>query len=402
MQLIGLYMSKKPKELLNYVQRDVPRSLIKTRVRTLRIGQSVSSPASPEQSPKHASSKSSTFLTSSRTIEAAFPHPRPSPAFTLLPSPHTSAAKPPSRLPPKPSTRATSALSSSAPSAVTRCGFKSRTGSVLSRSKKHNQDTYVVAPLLGQSRGQYLFAVCDGHGTNGHLVARLLKEVLPKCVAEAMPQSGEWAERLRTGLVGGIAKAEECLGRAGIDISRSGSTCVAVAISGKTLACANVGDSRAILVREQRGKWTYEPLSIDHKPSLTREYQRITACGGRISPYRQPNGDPIGPDRVWLSPDSGLAMSRSLGDSLAHTVGITSDPEILLVELSSSDRAVVVGSDGLWEFVNSQEVAEIVGTFWTESDLEGTCDQLVRVALTRWRREDVVDDITVLVVYLHV
>lgn len=394
-------MSKKPKELLSSVQREEHRSLIKTRVRTLTTGQSVSSPASPEQSPKHVSSKSSTFLTSSRTIAAVFPHNRPSPAFTLLPSPHSS--KPPlSRPPPKPSNRAKSVLSASVFSAVTRCGFKSRTGSILSRVKRHNQDSYIIEPLLGQTRGQYLFAVCDGHGANGHLVARLLKEVLPKCVAETMPQSGQCTDRLRNGLVGGIAKAEEYLGKAGIDISRSGSTCIAVAISGKTLVCANVGDSRAILVHEQRGNWTYQPLSTDHKPSLTREYQRITACGGRISPYRQPNGDPIGPARVWLSQDSGLAMSRSLGDSLAHTVGITSDPEVQFLELCSLDRAVVLGSDGLWEFVTSQEVADIVGAFWAESDLEGTCEELVRVALTRWRKEDVVDDITVLVVYLHV
>jgi serine/threonine protein phosphatase PrpC len=94
-------------------------------------------------------------------------------------------------------------------------------------------------------------------------------------------------------------------------------------------------------------------------------------------------------------------MSRSLGDSIAHTVGIISDPEVVAWELGGLDRAVVLGSDGLWEFVNSQEVAEIVGAHWAESDLEGTCDQLVRLAVTRWRREDVVDDITVLVVYLH-
>lgn len=393
-------MSKKTKELLNYVQREAPRSLIKTRVKTLTSGQSVSSPASPEQSPKHASSKSSTFLTSSRTIEATFPPYRPSPAFTLLPSPHTSTvSKPsPSRPPLKPTLPRTK---SATLSAVTRCGFKTRTGSILSRPKKHNQDSYIISQLLEQARGQYLFAVCDGHGGNGHTVSRLLKEILPKCIGEAIPQSGIWKDRLKIGLIGGIAKAEECLHRSGIDITKSGSTCVAVGISGKTLVCANVGDSRAILVREQRGNWGFEPLSIDHKPSQSQEYQRITSCGGRVSPYRQPNGNPIGPARVWLSPDSGLAMSRSLGDSLAHTLGIISNPDITSWELGELDRAVVLGSDGLWEFVNSQEVAEIVGMHWEERDLEGTCDQLVKLAVTRWRREDVVDDITVLVVYLH-
>lgn len=40
------------------------------------------------------------------------------------------------------------------------------------------------------------------------------------------------------------------------------------------------------------------------------------------------NGDPIGPQRVWLKTENipGLAMSRSVGDKVAHSVGVSSDP----------------------------------------------------------------------------
>ena len=40
------------------------------------------------------------------------------------------------------------------------------------------------------------------------------------------------------------------------------------------------------------------------------------------------NGDPIGPYRVWLKNENipGLAMSRSVGDRVAHSVGVISDP----------------------------------------------------------------------------
>ncbi len=40
------------------------------------------------------------------------------------------------------------------------------------------------------------------------------------------------------------------------------------------------------------------------------------------------NGDPIGPQRVWLKNENipGLAMSRSVGDRVAHSVGVSSEP----------------------------------------------------------------------------
>ena len=40
------------------------------------------------------------------------------------------------------------------------------------------------------------------------------------------------------------------------------------------------------------------------------------------------NGDPIGPYRVWLKNENvpGLAMSRSVGDRVAHSVGVISEP----------------------------------------------------------------------------
>lgn len=44
--------------------------------------------------------------------------------------------------------------------------------------------------------------------------------------------------------------------------------------------------------------------------------------------FREANGDPIGPARVWLKNENvpGLAMSRSIGDLVASTVGVTPEP----------------------------------------------------------------------------
>ena len=67
-----------------------------------------------------------------------------------------------------------------------------------------------------------------------------------------------------------------------------------------------------------------------------------------------------GPCRVWLGHMDvpGLAMSRSLGDAIAHTAGVSSEPEFFEYEFNRGreDLILVTASDGLWEFMSDQEV----------------------------------------------
>jgi len=53
------------------------------------------------------------------------------------------------------------------------------------------------------------------------------------------------------------------------------------------------------------------PLTVDHKPELPDEKQRILATGGRVFAVQYEDGV-RGPERVWLSDLNvpGLAMSR--------------------------------------------------------------------------------------------
>ncbi len=57
----------------------------------------------------------------------------------------------------------------------------------------------------------------------------------------------------------------------------------------------------------------------------------------------------------------GLAMSRSLGDAVAHTAGVSSEPEFFEYDFNPNreDLILVMASDGLWEFLSDQEVMEI-------------------------------------------
>ena len=94
-------------------------------------------------------------------------------------------------------------------------------------------------------------------------------------------------------------------------------------------------------------------------------------------------------------------MSRSMGDEVAHSVGVSTEPEVLEFLLGPNDRFVVIGSDGLWEFLSNELICEMVIPFYIENQPEAAANKLVREAHARWKHEEeVVDDITVVVIFL--
>ena len=74
--------------------------------------------------------------------------------------------------------------------------------------------------------------------------------------------------------------------------------------------------------------WFSKMLTRDHKPDDPDERERITAMNGRIESYKGRYGENVGPARVWLKTEQypGLAMSRSIGDACAHSVGVSALP----------------------------------------------------------------------------
>ncbi|KOO34445.1 protein phosphatase 2c containing protein [Chrysochromulina tobinii] len=68
------------------------------------------------------------------------------------------------------------------------------------------------------------------------------------------------------------------------------------------------------------------------------------------------NGSPA---RVWHNL-RGLAMARSIGDHAAATVGVISEPEITEYDIVEDDFAIIIATDGVWELLSSQQVADIL------------------------------------------
>ena len=146
-------------------------------------------------------------------------------------------------------------------------------------------------------------------------------------------------------------------------------------------------------------------LTFDHKPSTPAERARIEAAGGRVQRLVDPDtGAEVGPARVWLATAwaPGLAMSRSLGDALARSVGVCAAADTACVDLSAADAFAVVATDGVWEFMSAQDAVDCVAR--APSPAAG-CAALVAEARRRGGVEEAsgsVDDITAVVVSLDV
>jgi serine/threonine protein phosphatase PrpC len=50
-------------------------------------------------------------------------------------------------------------------------------------------------------------------------------------------------------------------------------------------------------------------------------------------------------------------MSRSFGDRVAASVGVIAEPEITEYKFHEEDKFMIIASDGVWEFIESEEVS---------------------------------------------
>lgn len=56
----------------------------------------------------------------------------------------------------------------------------------------------------------------------------------------------------------------------------------------------------------------------------------------------------------------GLAMSRSIGDRVAHTIGVSDIPDVQDLEFTKEMKYIILSSDGLFEFVSGDLISSVV------------------------------------------
>ena len=95
-------------------------------------------------------------------------------------------------------------------------------------------------------------------------------------------------------------------------------------------------------------------------------------------------------------------MSRSFGDEIAHTFGVTAKPEIFYYNFIHEDKFLLLWRDGKWEFISSEEWVNIVKDYYLKDDIDEALSYLYKESSKRWiMEEEVIDDITLIIIFLH-
>jgi serine/threonine protein phosphatase PrpC len=265
-----------------------------------------------------------------------------------------------------------------------------------------NQDNFAghILPDAGDGKRRFFFGLFDGHGKVGHevsalIASRLASHLVMSPSLDDVP--GAFSEAVTN-------VDNDVYANLGSDVEYSGSTCVCCLVdwTSRLLHTSNVGDSRAILGRQNDdGTWEAIPLSIDQRPDLDGERERIEAAGGIVSPFLI-NGVCEGPHRVWDSKrleKPGLACARSIGDGAARQIGVTPDPEVSSRKLEPQDKFILLCSDGVWDSLSNREVVDILKPYL---HLPSIGTKALIEAVRRAEGGALTDDTTmVLVVFKH-
>ncbi|KAI3746030.1 hypothetical protein L6452_08445 [Arctium lappa] len=309
--------------------------------------------------------------------------------------------------------------------------------------KGTNQDAMIVWENFGSRTDTVFCGVFDGHGPLGHMVAKRVRDSLPlklsahwevnlkgsndvlreivgsfnpdetsfNSVTDDPKASSNFEEidnnpEIFQTLKDSFLKAFKVMDRelsmyANAECFCSGTTAVTLIKQGQHLIMGNIGDSRAVLcTRDKDNSLVAVQLTVDLKPNLPAEAERIRKCKGRVFALR----DEPEVARVWLpNYDSpGLAMARAFGDFCLKDFGLISVPEVSYRRLTEKDEFIVLATDGIWDVLTNEEVINIVASAESHSR---AAQAVVESAVRAWRHKfptSKVDDCAVVCLFLGV
>lgn len=297
------------------------------------------------------------------------------------------------------------------------------TASVFSKKGKKgiNQDCLTVWKEFGCQQDMTFCGIFDGHGPLGHFVSKFVSKLLPslllrnwqEILAVHSPELGldvELNQLTRDAQEFHIWKQtyirtcsvidQELKRHPRVDSFDSGTTALAIVRQGEFLTVANVGDSRAVLATiGESGNLVPVQLTIDLKPNLPQEEERIVLSRGRVFCSH----DEPGIYRLWQPNKAtpGLALSRALGDHCMKDFGLISEPEVTHRHITNRDQFAILATDGVWDVISNEEAVQIVSSSPTR---EKSAKRLVKYAAHAWKSKRpgvAVDDISAICMYFH-
>lgn len=265
-------------------------------------------------------------------------------------------------------------------------------------SKGINQDSAVIYEGFGTKEKSF-FGVFDGHGKDGHIVSKFVRNRLPGLI---LSQQDAFVQETHGEACVSAFKAmdKEIKLQENLDCTWSGTTAVTIIMQGEDLIVSNLGDSRAILgTISDNDELIAVQLTNDLKPNLPDEAERILKCNGRIHALEwEPSLQ-----RVWLPKVDipGLAMTRCFGDFGIKSFGIIATPQISYHHITNKDHFLVLATDGVWDVLTNEQVAGIV---WAVTTEEKAAKAVADAAVSAWKHKypsSKMDDCTVVCVFLQ-
>ena len=255
--------------------------------------------------------------------------------------------------------------------------------------RKRQEDAHIAAISQGDKKDIDIFGVFDGHGgkeisqfVSNHFTKELidnknLNKDMPKALKETfikmdeLMQTSEGIEEIKKH----ARKSKEeddiqskneppnsqmqlisvLIGQKNPESEeinlRTGCTACVLSVDekNKKLYFANAGDSRVVMCKNGIA----EAKSIDHKPELQSEKDRIYKAEGWIS-----DGRVMG--NINLTRGFGDLEYKKNKNLKPEEQMVTANPDIQIVNYTKDIDFVIIGCDGIWDCLKNQEACDFV------------------------------------------
>jgi protein phosphatase PTC1 len=212
--------------------------------------------------------------------------------------------------------------------------------------RKEMEDFHYIKALLSKKLSCSYFGLFDGH--SGKEVGMYLMENLHKIIHQKIKENNdiENIDNLKNIVISSFEQIDQEINSKNFK-NETGSTGTVLLLFkdknsplGKSLLCANVGDSKAYLITKKE----MILITKDHKCCDANEVKRIRDSGGIV--FRE---------RVFGT----LMLTRSFGDKEMKKYGVLSTPDIFMKNIDTEDIFVVIASDGVWDVVEENEILKM-------------------------------------------
>jgi pyruvate dehydrogenase phosphatase len=247
---------------------------------------------------------------------------------------------------------------------------------------------------------QHLFSLLQtriGTETNPTTIKSIIKQAFLEMDHSLLECRGPWSLFTDPMTVFEMGKRAVC-----------GSCALVVLMYKQHIYVASVGDSRAVLGRQQGDRVVAIPLSQDHTARSPTEFSRLceehpgeqstVVVRGRVLGGLMPTRA-FGDARYKWSRSIQQTMipflfpsrERGIPRNLLTPPYVTAEPEVLHYERDDRDLFLILASDGLWDEVSSESSVELVSQ-WRKQGVLDPAMRLSKAALSAYEQSRHADD----------